>query len=154
MSAPLTTAQKASLAMLATQAYSFRAALARGRGETVCVKSATITEWRRAEVAKAVGKHGLTCCGQSDYADVRAHFQNLLNRPDRALATMMRGTDNARRQYEWKILEALRTLGKPATYAEGIARRMFKGTALLDCSTDQLRKILAALTYQKQRTAA
>ena len=174
MSAPLTNSQKRYLSQLSDRAFNHLAALARGRGESFPASSpsplngeragvrgeaislsALRSQFRHAEVAKACSKLGLRCCSQDDYGAVKAHFLHLLGEDGRALKAHVHAASNGRRQVEWKITQTLGRLGKGMAYAEGICRRMYHGTALMDASDKQLWKLFYALEYQlkRQRTA-
>lgn len=52
-----------------------------------------------------------------------------------------------------KIEAQLTASGKPWAYAHGIAQRMFQLDKVEHCDSTQLRKIIAALTYDSKRKA-
>lgn len=52
-----------------------------------------------------------------------------------------------------KIAALLRDGGYPDSYADGIAKKMFGIDSVKFCQPDQLRKIIAALTYNQRRQA-
>ncbi len=122
------------------------------RGDT-----ASAGEWRHNEVAKACGKLGLRCCGQPDYNKVLAHFQRMLGHTAAANHATTRSATDGRRTAEFKIGKALMALseqgGSPLglSYANGICRKMFHGTALAEASDKQLWKVYFALNKQTQR---
>ena len=156
MPAPLTNKQKRILSQDTERAYRFEAAKARGRGEEWDMSAKAINQWRHDQVVIAVQKVGLRCCSQADYSAVKAHFLHILGEDGKAMRSLVRSQSEEQRQYEWKITEACRALGVQIFYANGICRRMFHGTVLLDASVDQLRKVFIALNAElhKRRTRA
>lgn len=152
MASPLTNSQKRYLSQLAERAYRLFAARARGRGEESDMRTKAIEAYRHAEVIKAVAKAGLRCCSQDDYGAVKAHFLHLLGEDGQAMKAHVHAQSNGRRVVEFKILEVLKALGKPAAYANAICRQMFGGLGLIDASEKQLWKIFYALNKQRQRT--
>lgn len=148
----LSNGQKAYLSQLSDRAFNRLAALAHGRGEELDSSTAARAKFRHEQVAEACGKLGLRCCSQDDYKTVEAHFLHLLGEDGRAMKALVRGEGNPRRVVEWKITKALEALGRPISYADGICRRMYHGTALMDASDKQLWKLFYALQYQLQRS--
>lgn len=150
MSAPLTKGQKRYLAQLSDRAFRLLGARARGAGQDWPEdNSANRAAFRHQHVIQASAKHGLRCCGQADYAAVKAHFLSLLGEDGAAMNALVRGGDNARRQKEWLIQRELTRLGRTLPYAAGICRRMFHGLSILEASPDQLQKVVSALRYIK-----
>lgn len=52
-----------------------------------------------------------------------------------------------------KVTAMLADAGRPDAYADGIAQQMFQLTSWRFCDNEQLRKIVAALTYDAKRRA-
>lgn len=142
---------------MAERAYRLAAARARGQGDEWDMATKVVAEWRRTEVAHACGKLGLRCCSQDDYGAVKAHFENLLGEPGRALKTLVHGDPDAnkRRQVEWKIAQVCAAIGKPSTYALGICRQRYHGLHLFDATVHQLWGVYFVLDqYRKKHQAA
>ena len=59
-----------------------------------------------------------------------------------------------RQRLIWKIGEYLAEAGRVWAYADGIARRVCKVDSLRFCDANQLRKIVAALEYDRKRRQA
>ena len=94
----------------------------------------------RALLDRETGKRSASELSAPERARVLARFRKLgwLPRPS-ATAAQRR-----------KIDAILRADGKPPDYAEAIARRMFS-RSLRRCDPEQLRAVIAALTYDRQR---
>jgi hypothetical protein len=147
MPAPLTKPQKAYLAQLANRAYTQAGADTDGMDRA---------DWRRSEVIRACGKHGLRCCSQDDYGAVKSHFLNALGRVGSALAADIRGAPaaNHRRQAAWAITNQLQRMNLSRDYAASICRQMTRGAETLDtASEDNLWRVYYALRKQASRTA-
>ena len=86
---PLSKTQKAALSELARKGFDHMEEL--GLVDTIGkTKSERFTKWRRAQQVEAVGKASLTHCNQNDYLDLRAHFNSILGRDDKAFNDHMR----------------------------------------------------------------
>lgn len=134
MSAPLTKSQKRYLAQLARQALNQVRALARARGEAFEVDEET---WRHEEVIRAVGKHGLRCCSQDDYADLKGHFLDRLGAYGAAFDARLRAATQKRRQAEAVLVRELQKAGLHLNYANSICQRQYRCT-LFDATERQI----------------
>lgn len=94
-------------------------------------------DFRHEEVARAVGKAGLTCCGQSDYKALMAHFYALLGDERRAVAAHMDAETEPRRAAEAAVMNACQRAGVQMRYAEAICRNVYK-CGLMEAATNQL----------------
>jgi hypothetical protein len=157
----LSNRQKAALAQLARQAWDALDELglvADVPGESA---AARFTCWRRAQQAEAVGRESLRDCRNDDYRPLRAHFNSLLGRDDRAFDDLMRtgpgpkaenaeDTREARERQKALISAAVRQHQAAGGsihpgYVLAIARRKFRRPQLrdfLDLSAGQLAQLL------------
>jgi hypothetical protein len=138
MAAPLTNAQKRDLSKMARMAYWRDRRVAELRGE---VWELTEEAYRHNLVARAVGKHGLRCCSQDDYADVRGACHSALGQDDQALYWHHRGIGNPARVAMAKVRQACTEAGVQLSYAEAICQSVNK-CALADASERQLWRIV------------
>jgi hypothetical protein len=133
----LTKFQKSTLARLATRAFRFECAKARGRNEEVNSSSAAAAQFRHDQVAQACGKLGLTCCSQYDYKSVEAHFLNILGQTGAAFNCHMAAQSEPRRQAEAVLVRELARFNINISYAASICRNQFK-CSLDDASEKQI----------------
>lgn len=151
MSAPLTRSQKSYLAQLSERAYRRALAMARGSGE----EESFLGEFRDGEsyrhemVARAVGKLGLRCCSQDDYAAVKGHFLEALGEHGAAFNAALRGASNARRVVEWKIFHECVTSGLHPSYADKICRAQNHGKTITEI--DDVRRLWAVFYTVRNR---
>lgn len=126
--------QKAKLAQLARRAW-----------EYVGSKSAEplppLDDWRRAEIFKAVGRHGLTECVNAEFNPVAAHFHSLLGEDGIAMNELLRAGTEQRRQMEVVLLRELERAGLPQSYAEQISRARW-GLNVADLDDSQIKQLL------------
>lgn len=81
---PLSLNQKATLCQLARQAYDHLDRLGLVDDVPGSSESARFAAWRAAQQAEAVGIPSLRDCGNNHYRTLRAHFNGLLGREDKA----------------------------------------------------------------------
>ena len=130
----LTNRQKQLLAQLAARAFKLRPRT----WSAVAESKAAQDDWRRAEVAKACGKHGLRCCRQADFLAVQAHFLAMMpGAQPAALNTYIRAASEPARSAEWHLWNALKKWGISPNYAEAICRRQYK-CAITEATPKQL----------------
>ena len=151
MSAKLTNGQKRQLSQENVKAFRFLGAKARGRGEPWPQENkAALDAFRHEQVALACGKPGLRCCSQSDFADVKAHYEDLLGEPGKAMATLVRGADNERRIWEhklWRVTQEAEGLGWSRHYWTPLFRSKFK-TTVLEADAATLRKMFYEINHR------
>jgi len=94
--------------------------------------------WRHEEVSAAVGKRGLRCCSQLDYAALRGHFLEKMGEHGAAFAAQVRAATEGRRQVLWKIRRRCEEYGVKMDVAEGICRRMTRGKALAEIEDESI----------------
>ena len=94
----------------------------------------------RSLLDRETGKRSAADLTSPERARVIARFRKLGWRP----------RPSARAAQRRKIAEMLRAEGRPASYGEAIARRMFS-RSLSRLNPEQLRSLIAALTYDRQR---
>jgi hypothetical protein len=153
MSAPLSNLQKRHLSQMARRALNRAAALARGRGETFAVDEQT---YRREEVIRACGKHGLRCCSQDDYKTIEAHFLDLLGDHGQAFNAQVQAATEKRRQAEAVLVRELAKAGLHISYANAICQRQFRCT-IFDATERQLWNLVYTIRNRaaaKRRTSA
>ena len=150
MSAPLTRGQKIYLSNQAQAAF----LLAQARGEPIpdCGCGAKPAEsYRHNQVIAACGRHGLCCCTQDHYADVKARFLDLLGHPARAFNAAVKGATNNQRVWQWKIIRRCEQFGVRLATADGICRRMTHGLSLDDADERALKNVFFKLLYYKPK---
>lgn len=156
MSAQFTKGQKAYLAMLTNAAY----ARARKLGDEIkdCGCHADpVTHFRHGCVLAACNKHGLRCCIQADYGDVKGYLLKLLGQDGQALKAMVYGADNARRQAIVLLKEACKRGGVDLSYADSICRRQNRGAGIQEIGRDGIMQLLYTVNNrcrQKARVTA
>lgn len=94
MANPLSKKQKAQLAQMARQAFTNldRHGLIDVAGETT---SQRFANWRHEQQSEACGQSSLRLCDQDDYLPLKAHFNSLLGRDDKALDALLKhGPEN------------------------------------------------------------
>ena len=94
----------------------------------------------RSLLDRETGKRSAADLSSPERARVIARFRKLGWRPRPSATTAQRR----------KIAEMLRADGRPAEYAEAIARRMFS-RSIGRLNPEQLRSVIAALTYDRRR---
>jgi hypothetical protein len=100
-------------------------------------------DYRRHWVQEATGKAGLTACTGDDYLLCLAKAKELKGETGEAVnAHMAHATEDKRIAFH-AVTGALK--GRPLAYAEGIARRMFRGLTLGELSAKQLYSVQYAL---------
>lgn len=153
MSAPLTRDQKRYLAIQTNKAFE----LAQGRGEIIeecgCGEGLR-TSYRHNLVIKAANKHGLRCCGQSDYNRVKAHFLHLLGEDGAALNAHIRAETEPRRLAEYKLKEACAEFNLPLSYADAICRRQNRGLGMQEVGTKTLWHLFYTIRNRGRRKQA
>ena len=107
----------------------------------IAADTATRTAWRREQQALAVGISSLCSCTQTHYGALKAHFQALAGKLDRALDTHLHHQANAKRQAYYLVLDACRRGGLHPGYANAICKRQYR-CELSEASEPQLKRIL------------
>lgn len=79
-------------------------------------------DFRHAEAITACGLR-VSEASQRQWAALKAHFENIAGSPDRAINTLIRENDNARRVALYKLKESCRLRGLNLAYANAICRR-------------------------------
>lgn len=104
-------------------------------------------DYRRHWVKEATGKAGLTACTGDDYLLCLAKAKELKGETGEAVnAHMAHATEDTR----VAMFGVKRALGnKPITYAEAIARRMYRGLTLAQLSANQLHNVEHAILKNK-----
>ena len=108
----LTRRQKTMLVLLAKEA-------ARAAGEPDSGQA--FDAWRHEESVRAAGVR-ISSATQRHWGSLRAHFENLCGRSDKAIRVLLRDQDNDRRVARWKLDRALEKAGIDQAYAEHICR--------------------------------
>ena len=142
----LTNKQKFILSDLSRQAWA-KALAASGQHEDDFLSA---DDFRHQEVARAVGKHGLRCCGQMDYKAIEGHFYTLLGAVPAAFNAHVRSATEPRRQAEAVLHENLQKFGLPTSYAEAICRRQYK-CSLVEASIQQLWRLIYTIRNRGNR---
>lgn len=96
-----------------------------------------IDEWRKKEQLEKFGISSLTAATQTQYADIKAHFQALAGDLAGAYKTTRRGDDNPKRVARWHLNKALAAAKLAPVYAQAICKSQFHCT-LDDASAKQL----------------
>lgn len=145
----LTKKQKAALAQTARAAYNELA------------PSLDFTEWRRQQQLKVVGKASLTKCNQDDYLPLTNHFIAIKNggalEPVPSAGEDWPTGENPTKLWDDEVGAQIRKIGKLLgpdrswNYGHGMATRIAKVDHLDWCTSAQLRKIIAALNYDRGR---
>lgn len=94
----------------------------------------------RTMLERETGKSSAADLDATERGRVLAHFRKLGWRPQTSATARQRS----------KIAAILRSDGKPPSYAESIARRMFS-RSLRRCDAEQLRAVIAALVADRQK---
>lgn len=145
----LTNRQKAALCQLARQAWE-------ETGSNI-----NFAEWRRQQQLKVLGKASLTNCKQDDYRPLANHFVAVKNGADPEPVPKV-GEDwpngeQPSKLWDEQIGPQLRKIGKLLgpdrswNYAHALASRIAKVDHLDWCTQAQLRKIIAALNFDRTR---
>ncbi len=145
----LTNRQKASLCQMARQAW------------IEAGSDLDFSDWRRQQQLKVVGKASLTQCNQDDYRPLANHFVAIKNGAESdpvptGGADWPTG-DAPQKLWDAEVGPQLRKIGKllgPArswNYAHALASRIAKVDHLDWCTPLQLRKIIAALNFDRKR---
>lgn len=93
--------------------------------------------YRREQVAAAVGKDGLRCCTQLDYARLMAHALHLVGEDGAALEWHLRAETEPKRQAEAVLQRELGRAGLKLEYASAICRRQYR-CEIADASPKQI----------------
>ena len=133
----LSNKQKGLLSMLAAQAYA-------AQGITPAV---TLPEWRRDTAILACG-HRISQATKAHWADLKAAFQDLSGRPEKAFHTLMREGDNKRRVALHKLSQALKDKGLNPSYAQAICRSQFK-CQIEDASAKQIWCLFFTISHRR-----
>lgn len=134
---PLSNLQKAALAQMARRAFDHLVA----RGQLTGIDFNT---WRRKECQRAVGKHGLTACGNDDYNPLAARFSSLTGEDGRALNHLLRAESEPRRQAEAVLVAEMQRAGLRPEYVERISQDRFK-CAVIDATVPQLHQLIVTI---------
>src|SRR5262245_18402462 len=102
--------QKSTVAQQARKAYCHQVS----RGHI----SDLVDTWRREEVERVTGKHGLRECDNADYSKLLSHFADLAGDSGAALNHLVRDQSNGARQLRYVINRTLVDAGLHAQYAE------------------------------------
>lgn len=124
---PLSRDQKRIISVLATSAY--KAWPEREAFEAInsdLPKTKCLEAWRHVEQGKAVGIQSLRECTQAHYLRLKAHFEALGGRLDKAQRTIRREASNGARIALHKLTGALREAGLDEAYAAQICRQMYR----------------------------
>lgn len=124
---PLSLDQKRVISQLAASAY--KAWPEREAYELInsdMAKSKCLEAWRHVEQGKAVGIQSLRECTQAHYLRLKAHFEALGGRLDKAQRTIRREASNGARIALFKLTGALREAGLDEAYAAQICRQMYR----------------------------
>ena len=139
---PLSAKQKSVLCQIARRAFAHL--LAAGK-----IAGVDFDPWRRDEVERATGRHGLRECGDPHYRPLAAHFESLAGEDGRALNHLLAANTDARRKMEVVLLRALEGAGLGLPYAEKISRDRLKH-GLLETTDAELRAILITVKTRIQ----
>lgn len=165
MANPLSKKQKAQLAQLARQAFSKldKYGALDAPGDT---DSARFASWRHAQQAEACGQPSLTRCTQDDYLPLRAHFNGLLGRDDKAFTDILKSgpendhadptdTPEARGQLIHLINQEIDGTKYHPGYVLAIARNKFRKSHLKNLETlpvSQLKQLLITIKNRVRAT--
>ena len=94
-----------------------------------------VEEWRREQQRQRFGLESLTAATQDQYADLKAHFEAMAGKADRAFKTALRGEGNKRRVAWWNFMKAVKESGLGMAYAAAICRTQYRRS--LDDATEQ-----------------
>lgn len=145
----ITNKQKAALCQLARAAYD------------EAEPNLPLAEWRHQEQLKVTGKASLTKCNQDDYLPLQRHYLAIKNGGStEAVATPREdwpSGDAPAKLWDKQVGAQIRKIGKCLgsrrswNYGHALAKRIAKVEHLDWCTSAQLRRIIAALTYDKKR---
>lgn len=152
---PLSKKQKAQLAQMARQAFDqlYKHGLIDSPGDT---KAKQFTNWRREQQAQACGQSSLTMCNQDDYLPLRAHFNSLLGRDDKAMDDILKSSpendhadDDDTPEHRGRIVHLIEVQLDGTKFSMGyaiaIARNKFRKPrlrVLTDLTVPQLKQVL------------
>jgi hypothetical protein len=118
-------------------------------------------EWRRQQQLKVCGKASLTNCNQDDYRPLANHFVAIKNggdsKPVPTGGEDWPTGDSPAKLWDKQIGAQIRKIGKLLgpkrswAYANAMAKRICKVEVLDWCTSADLRKLIAALNYDRQR---
>jgi hypothetical protein len=94
-----------------------------------------VSAWRHEEQLRHFGLASLTTATQDQYADLKAHFEALAGKPDRAFQTALRGQSNKWRIARWNLGKAIKESGLGFAYAFAICKRQYRCN--IDDATEQ-----------------
>lgn len=147
---PLTNVQKASLGMLAREAWE----VWEGREDFLAANaelsaSKCFESWRRYEQGKAVGIQSLRSATQSNYLDLKAHFLTLKGDGGAAVKAKLRAEEEPRILAYHKLQQALQERDLAPEYAEAICRNQFR-CAVSDASEKQLWNLVFTIRNRRK----
>lgn len=134
----LTKNQKSRLAILAREAFAAQKVI-----------GVSFEDWRHDVAIRACGNR-ISEATQSQWADLKAAFQDLAGQPDKALNTHLRDADNKRRVAMHKLTTALTERGLDMSYAASISRTQFK-CELDSASAKQLWCLFFTVTNRRSK---
>ncbi len=114
LTGPLSNEQKASVCILARDAYALQ------------FVDQEYSEWRRDQQLAAVGKASLLDCTQDDFLRLRSWFQRLAGEEGDSIRTGTHHTTEPLRVAMHKLCEQVRERGLSIAYAESICQRQYK----------------------------
>ena len=112
----LTKSEKMRLSQLAASAAKAMGLDLRGKA---------LDAWRAEQSIAACGVR-ISEATHANWADIKAHFEDLGGRPDAAFRTQLREGDNKRRIAMWKLEKELAAKNLATGYADAICRTQFK----------------------------
>jgi hypothetical protein len=137
---PLSREQKARICIMAREAFQ------------ITTDDADFTDWRRDQQLRACGKESLKEAVQSDYLPLRAHFENLLGKSDRALETHLRAAQEPQRIAMMKLRAACDDAGLDLAYPSKICRQQYK-CELDEANANQLWRLVFTVRNRKKKKA-
>ena len=137
---PLSHKQKRELSILAREAWMH----AVERGDERDAEA-----FRHAEVASVVGKDGLRCCTQEDFAPLMAHFHGALGHAEATLFWQSRCVGNDRRIAWHRLVTTAAKTGLSLNYAGEICRHQFR-VELESANARQLHCLANTLTARSK----
>jgi hypothetical protein len=151
---PLSREQKARICIMARECFhgSGASSFTRQAGSLPAEsgKMPDFQSWRREQQLIACGKSSLRECTQSDYLLLRAHFENLLGKSDRALETHLRAAQEPQRIAMMKLRAACADAGLDLAYPAKICRQQYK-CELDEANANQLWRLVFTVRNRSKR---
>jgi len=137
--------QKSRICIVARQAFDKLTAAGQ-------IAGVTFDDWRREEVERVVGRHGLTDCDNAQFNPLLAHFLSLIGEDGRALNALVREQTEPRRQAEFVLVRAMKEGGFGPAYVQSICTARFK-CEVTDATPEQMRSLTIVLRYRARSKA-